>query len=152
MHQLHVVTSCGSMGFEGCAPPLSSIFFISMYFSAKIMPNNRVMSPSGLVPLLALVSPLGNPGTATDNVTSFEFVFDGCVRGLTDQNSVPFILIEQIQRALTNVIISVSVYSITRILELWSRAEHRSSFIVVFGLVTAKWPVLFEWGDRPYWA
>ena len=56
------------------------------------MPNNRLTSPSGLVPPLALVLPLGNPASATDNVTSFEFVFDGCVRGLTDQNSVPFIL------------------------------------------------------------
>ena len=40
--------------------PLSMFFFIFMQFSAKIMPNNR------LVPSLPGVGdPLGNPGSAT---------------------------------------------------------------------------------------
>ena len=73
------------------APFQSNFFYFHAVFS-KIMPNNRLTSPSGLVPPLALVPSLGNLGSATDNVTSFEFVFDGCVRGLNDQNSVSFIL------------------------------------------------------------
>ena len=77
------------------------------------MPNKRVMSPSGLVHPQGLAPPLLIPGSTTYNVTSLypikqmlqsscfilTYFFNkwckfmiGCVRCLTDQNSVPFIL------------------------------------------------------------